>query len=60
LPSSINGTPPRDLNRSKHRAVHASDGDEVTAEIDDGDVHFPVPLFGLCNYSIDGRLSAFQ
>jgi hypothetical protein len=46
----------RDLNGGEHRAVHALEGNQVTAGIGYCDIHFPIPLFGLCHGGLNNRL----
>jgi hypothetical protein len=46
----------RNLNGGEHRAVHSLEGNQVTAGIAYGYVHFPIPLSGLCHSGVNDRL----
>jgi hypothetical protein len=48
------------LNRGKHRAIHALERDEVTARIGYGYVHLPIPLLRFRHGGLNNRLSSVE
>ena len=50
----------RNLNGSKHRAVHSLEGNQVAAGIGYCYVHLPISHLGLCYSSVNNRLGTDQ
>jgi hypothetical protein len=48
----------RNLNGGEHRAVHPLEGNQVAAGIRYRDIHFPIPLLGLCHGGLNHRLGS--